>query len=172
MKYRSVIAISAMSLLTLPARAWAQAADVTFVVPVNLTQLSPDLTEVYVRCEVESGAIAGYTVNGTTYVGGRTNQLVKLPPPVGGRVSATATVRVPIVRLDVSAGNTATYRCALEGRKTGDPTLRGLHGQPTDSTFRLSPTPPSLRGSFSWVEAPTATVTPVSVTTTSPGGQP
>jgi hypothetical protein len=92
---------------------------------------------------------------------------------VGRQLVGTRTVVVSIDRVDDAAGQSASYSCSLMGHKQGrPPTEYGVFSATaTDAAFRLSPTPALITGTFPWVE-PTASVAPVNVTTTSPGGNP
>jgi hypothetical protein len=163
MKSRTWLAISAISLLTMRGVAWSQSSDVTFTVPLNLSQLSPDVRTVTVFCEVKSPAIVA---------GGSARELRRFTP-VGGRVQATATVRVAINGLDNSKGTAATYRCELKGLRSTSGLYIAFSANASDSAFRLLPDPAPLTGTFNWLDAPPpANVAPGNVTTTSPGGVP
>jgi len=59
---RSTIVV--LCVLAIPSAARAQSNDVTFTVPINLSQLSPDLRRVMVRCDIQSAAIQGTQVPG------------------------------------------------------------------------------------------------------------
>jgi hypothetical protein len=148
--------------------------SVTFNVPLNLSQLEPELTSVAVMCEVRSAALLGVSsASGLTSVS-----------PGNGRVFTTAAVVVPIPRLDDPTGKSATYVCRLFGLRTTGTTLADKlkESQTTNwelfsagaavTALRLTPDPAAIAGSFDWVEsAPTASAPP-NVTTTSPGGNP
>jgi hypothetical protein len=147
----------------MPVVVWAQAPsnDVTFRVPVRLSQVSPDIAYVNVECSVASDAIP---------IGprGASNTL----SVVDGRADAVVTVRVSIPPLDIAAGRTATYQCRLAGRSTAINVTRAFSENDPRPEFRLSPTPAPITGSFDWVEAPTANAPPPPASTTSPGGNP
>jgi len=163
MKVHACVAISAIYLFapTTPARA-QQGTRIEFVVPLNLSQLSPDIATVGVFCWVRSSTIPG----GMSYS-------IARQTPAGGRVQATVPVRVSIAQLDDPAGKSATYICELQGLRTGQNQWVKFSENASDSAFRLSPNPAPITGSFDWVQpAPLADVAPVSVTTTSPGGNP
>jgi hypothetical protein len=150
--------------------------SVTFSVPLNLSQLAPEISRVGINCEVRSSAIIGVaSVSAITRV-----------TPVDGHVHTTASVVVPIPRLDNPIGKTGTYVCRLWAGRT--PPVNSQTTEPatgaeppinwalfsagaTDSALRMVPDPPALTGSFVWAAPPTA-VAPANVTTTSPGGNP
>jgi hypothetical protein len=162
MRHRICLAILVMGLL-ISETARAQSSDVTFRVPLNLTQLSPDITHVEVRCSITSPAIPGQ--------GGHASGSSQLPV-VAGQVSATATIVVRIPLLNNPAGQTATYRCSLHGRinENGFVWMEFSNSNPRPA-FRLSPVPSPIVGSFPWVQVD-ANAPPPPASTTSPGGQP
>jgi hypothetical protein len=162
MKVRTCLAISMCVLLITAAEAQDKT-QVTFSVPLNLSQLSSDIATVGVFCTVASAAIQP---NGSSYALSRHT-------PAGGRVQTTAVVRVDITRLDDPAGKSATYRCVLRGLRTGQSVWVDFGVGASDSAFRISPNPTPITGSFDWVQAPSAVdVAPVNATTTSPNGNP
>jgi hypothetical protein len=147
---------------------------VTFSVPLNLSQLPPETIRVGVLCEVRSSAIVGVT---------SVSALTTLSP-VDGQIHTTATVIVPVPRLENPVGKTGTYVCRLmAGRTPSSPVAEAREGQeaPVDwalfsagasvAALRLTPDPAAITGSFQWSAPPTATAAP-NVTTTSPGGNP
>lgn len=164
--------IQSMCLVIWPAVTLAQSTEVTFRVPVNLTQLTTDIDQVRVVCRVNSSAIITKSESGEVidyYFGFGTPM-----PVVDGRVAASTTVVVPIPRLEDPAGKTASYWCSLQGRgRTGSAgVFSQFMGQDWPQVaLRLSPTPTPITGTFAWVEPPSATAPP-NVTTTSPGGNP
>jgi hypothetical protein len=161
--------IPSMCLVMSPAVALAQSTEVTFRVPVNLSQLTTDIKQVRVACRVDSPAIVTRSESGQAI-----NYYFGYGPPVpvaDGRVVTTATVVVPIPRLEDPAGKTATYTCFLQGSTSGGAFSQFGGASWPQVALRLSPTPTPITGSFPWVEPPTATAPP-NVTTTSPGGNP
>ena len=163
MRCRIYLAISAIGFLTLADLSWAQQNYVTFSVPVNLSQLSPDLTNVNVRCTIQSAALSG----------GSAFSIAFLTHNGSGRLVTTATVRVSISTLDISAGANATYTCSLTGQLKSGGGQQGFSANATVSAFRLSPTPAPITGSFSWLDvapAPTADAPPPPASTAPPGG--
>jgi len=158
MKMRLGWAFCAVCLLGPAASAWAQATSVKFKVPVRLSDLSPKIERVQVRCSVSSTAPGG------------TASVPQELAVTGGQVAATATVVLSFAALEDPAGKTATYNCALTGFDKTKGAWRSFREDHPEAAFRLSPTPAPITGSFAWVE-PTATA-PANVTTTSPGGNP
>ncbi len=138
---------TAVSLKTIPG-------DITFEVPLNLTRLQPDITKVNVICTIESDAFAARTIKGTAtrpQIGGQ----VELPVSAG-QIVTTARVIVPVTMTQFQyqdpAGKTANYHCELSGFSTK---ATGGGWQPftdtsTNTSFRISPTPASLTGTFVW----------------------
>jgi hypothetical protein len=168
MKCLRCLAISAVCLLGMPVVASAQASDVTFTVPVNLTQLSPEIYSVAVYCVVQSVAIQNGVSAGRRSVSA-----------VNDQVHATVSVVVPIAQVDTTRSNSATYSCSLQGaRRTGTreeqlkestPTWEYFSANASVPALRLSPNPASITGTFDWV-AIDATAPPPPATTTSPTG--
>ena len=97
-------------LLAAPASTAAQASiEITVKVPLNLTQLSPDLQKVRVSCTIQTGAIPG----------GGASQTQELPVS-GGQVVTTATLVFPLTNLDLSTtwGRNARVVCGIQGYST------------------------------------------------------
>jgi hypothetical protein len=125
-----------------PAEAQA-VGDVTFTVPLNITQLSPDITKVYVWCRITGPAIHTRSGNIQAQV-----ELV----PQGGQVVTTATVVVAWVTTDMTdpTGTQASYSCSLSGWSNSlqrSDIFREDHPTPA---FRLKPTPTEFTGTFVW----------------------
>jgi hypothetical protein len=144
-------------LLGVPAIAAAQS-DVTFSVPVKLTQLSTEISQVQVDCAVDSPGVISVRP-GARDASSTVRGYVNLPV-AGGQVVTTATVVVPI-SADVLGGGatgrivtppkgTATYRCRLTGYSTRSKTWSAFSDSSTSAAFRLTPTPADLTGSFTW----------------------
>ena len=97
-------------LLAAPASMGAQASiEITVKVPLNLTQLSPDLQKVRVSCTIQTGAIPG----------GAASQTQDLPVS-GGQVVTTAILVFPLTNLDLSTtwGRNARAVCSIQGYST------------------------------------------------------
>lgn len=129
--------------------------DVTFVVPLNLTRLAADITQVDVTCFITSEAIPAARMTRDRLMGH------VVMPVAGGRVVTTANVvvAVPQGSLVEPAGKTANYECMLSGYSTGvrdgRTTIVRAGWYPFDETragpsFRLMPMPQPITGSFNW----------------------
>lgn len=135
--------------------------DVTFEVPLNLTQVAPDISKALVTCTITSDAIAVRTRKGAAIrpqLGAQVELAVS-----AGRLVTTARVVVPVTTdrftdektgiYSDPAGKSANYHCELTGFSTKRTTGGGwgpFAAESPDTSFRLSPTPPSLTGSFVW----------------------
>lgn len=137
--------------------------DVTFEVLVNLTRPAGDITTVAVSCVISSDAIMlTRTIKGTTY---KEDLGARLELPVAAwQLVTTARVVVPVppnaftdptgAITSGPTGKTADYQCSLMGFSALPTTYGGGWNQfsadnPIES-FRLSPTPSSITGSFVW----------------------
>lgn len=126
----------------MPRSAAAQSdGGVTFSLPLNLTQLPPDIGKIVVWCQINSSAINnrnGYISKQEEYV------------PSGGQVVTTATIVVPTTDLLDPIGKQAAYTCVLSGFSNSLQkwdTFREDHPTPV---FRLKPTPADMKGTFTW----------------------
>jgi hypothetical protein len=143
MSVRTRVVISAIGLFALHGAASAQSTnDVTFRVPINLTQLSPEIGSVIVNCAISSKALPGWR----EVFGG-----AELPV-VDGRIAATATVVVQVPALDLSSSPppSAGYRCEIKGKIKDTTRVGDFRHDAQDAAFRVSPTPARLQGGFSW----------------------
>jgi len=68
----------------------------------------------------------------------------------GGQLVTTVTVVVAIPTLVNPAGQTAAYRCTLFAYSTSQRTWGSFSDSATIAAFRLSPTPMTIYGSFTW----------------------
>lgn len=121
-----------------------QVGDVTFTMPLNLTNLSPDIGKVQVTCTITSPAIPS-SQGGNPRLSGRRLIVVS-----GGQVVMTATVVVTVTSLTNPIGQNATYGCTLSGWSTSLQTWGVFDPAATTPAFRLSPAPVALTGSFAW----------------------
>jgi hypothetical protein len=141
------------------AAAQTMPADVTFEVPINLTRLAAGITQIDVACSIASDAIVGRVTRGVTYAKLAGHVVL---PVTNGRVVTTANVVVtvaPGALLD-PIGKSATYDCMLTGYSAGTRAGRTGGGVPAGwdifdqnsakPSFRVSPTPQRLTGSFTW----------------------
>jgi hypothetical protein len=164
MQVRSMIAaLTGCLLLAGTAAAQTIPGDVTFEVPINLTRLAADITKIDVTCTISSDAItATRVVRGVTNAGKLVGNVVL--PVTKGRVVTTANVVVTVApgALQDPYGkySAATYECMLTGYSAGTAGRRTGGGLPAGwgvfeessarPSFRLSPTPQRLTGSFNW----------------------
>jgi hypothetical protein len=126
-----------------PAEAQQRVGDVTFTVPLNITQLSPDITKVAVYCRITGPAI--------TTRSGNIGAQVELVPQ-GGQVVTTATVVVtwPLTDMTDPTGTQANYDCLLSGFSNSLQRWDRFYEEQATPVFRLKPTPPALTGTFTW----------------------
>jgi hypothetical protein len=153
MNSRILAATVTACLLVAPRPLGAQTtAEVTFKVPVNLTQVSPDIAKVGVSCTITSSAIPIVGRNTGTSTSGSVNKQVEIPI-AGGQLVTTATVVFAIsgtIALNDPVGKTADYRCTLSGFSTSLQTWALFDAASTQVQYRFSPTPAALTGSFVW----------------------
>jgi hypothetical protein len=121
----------------------AQVGDVTFTVPLNLTQMSPDITKVAVWCRITGPAIHTRSGNIQAQV-----ELV----PQAGQVVTTPTVVVAWVNTDMTdpTGTQASYTCSLSGFSNSLQRWDVFREDHPTPAFRLKPTPTELTGTFVW----------------------
>jgi hypothetical protein len=141
----------------------AQSNDVTFRVPVNLTNLAPTISHIQVECRVASTAIPP-SDSGSTVRTGRVTY-----PVTGGQFVQTVVVVVEIPALDNPAGKQANYSCELRGRANNSGMFETFRENHTNPDFRISPDPKLIGGTFDWVTVD-ATAPPPPASTTSPTG--
>lgn len=149
---RTFAMIVTACLLAAPVSSVAQttSADVTFRLPLNLTQMSPDIATIAVFCRIESIAIPPARPNArdASPMGTRSKQ--EELAVSGGQLVATATVVVPVSGLDNPFGKTATYDCSITGFSTSLQRWDLFAESHATAAFRLSPTPQRITGSFIW----------------------
>jgi hypothetical protein len=154
--------VAAIALLVLPAAARAQSSDVTLRMPINLTQLSPDIERVRISCKVTSTAISN--------PGGEV-QNSQFFTVAAGQVQAIATIVVGIPTLDNPAGKSASYLCWLMGWDRVQSRWDMFRPNSAHVAFRVSPSlEDSLTGSFDWVSATANAPPPPATTAPPPGG--
>jgi hypothetical protein len=141
----------------------ASSNTITFTVPVNLTQLLPDVTRVRVGCEIHSVAI---TVNRQSVKGqppgsgpGIVSNSVEVPVS-GGQVVTTATVVVSVAGvLEDPVGKAASAICFITGYSNSLQRWVGFNhcqsnGIPdcTEAAFRVTPPAFQLNNTvqFTW----------------------
>jgi hypothetical protein len=120
-------------------------ADVTFVVPLNLTRIPATVIQVYLQCSIESYAF-GYRPGSRP---GVALAMVELQPSAGSVVTtAQVVVPVPLPTAQSYAGQQASYTCEVWGH-TASGQDGGFTAQSTNATFKMTPTP-SIMGTFVW----------------------
>ena len=126
-----------------PAEAQQRVGDVTFTVPLNITQMSPDITKVAVWCKITGPAI--------TTRSGNIGAQVELVPQ-GGQVVTTATIVIPWPLTDMTdpTGTQASYSCSLSGFSNSLQRWDIFREDHPTPAFRLKPTPTELTGTFVW----------------------
>ena len=137
--------------VTAQAQGVTVATNITFTMPVNLTQLHPDLVKVKFFCAITSSAL-------TYPLGTNPFNQNPLPPPVdevwvtNGQVVNTMRVVVPIAKewLNNPIGKTADYTCVLVGFSKSLNRWDGFSETATDPVFYLKPAPPVIQRSFVW----------------------
>lgn len=147
----TIVLACAVSVPTL-AFAQAQTVDtaVTFNIPVNLTNLSPDIERVRVGCMIQSPAL---TI--PSAIGNAMASPEKLPGDetyvVLGTVQATMQVVFPIQTgwLNDPVGKSAHYLCGLLGFSKSQQRWQ-VFGAGQTGAFQLTPPPPALEGDFTW----------------------
>ncbi|HLG54152.1 MAG TPA: hypothetical protein VI485_02400 [Vicinamibacterales bacterium] len=148
MNSRMQSAVLAACVLALPVASAAQSSDVTFRVPLNLRQLSSDISRISVYCTLESAALTrGVVIKGAT--GGRVQKQEEFPV-TGGQLVTTAVVVLPIGNLDNPVGKPAFYSCQLGGFSTSQKSWDIFSETSAKAAFRLSPSPMTITGSFNW----------------------
>ena len=126
----------------------AQTSNLTFRVPLNLTQLPSDLTSVRIECVVQSAALANAGIASHQMPHGKTDISVS-----NGQVVTTTEVVVPVssdTLIQANAvGTSASYECRLMGAFTSNSSYVYLD-QAGSGVARLSPLPAKLTGTFTW----------------------
>jgi len=138
MRTRSLVAIAVAGLLA-STRAAAEIVPyliqvATFVVPINLTNLSPDMPKVGVNCSAMAGPVLVTT------------------PVIDGKVNTVLEVKVP---LPEPKGARLTYFCnlILFGRTgSGEEivTFADSVGTAGPKEFQITPVPPVYKGEIIW----------------------
>lgn len=123
--------------------------SVTFLVPVNLTQLSSDLERVRALCVVMPSAVL--TPQPLPY-NAPSPILMTEALVVSGQMITTLRTEFPILSgwLQNAIGQQATYQCELQGYSKSLDRWSPFSETAQDAVFRLKPTPATLQGSFVW----------------------
>jgi len=132
--------------------------DVTFEVPLNLTRLAPDITNVMVTCGITSDAFPMRKLRGVAVKQPQGAQ-VELPVSAGQLVT-TARVVVPItadkfmdpvtmIRQDPT-GKPADYQCDIMGFSTKVGVWQPFDQKAPVASLQVSPSPVPITGTFTW----------------------
>ena len=134
-----------MACLTAPSSSAAQTtqAEVTLKVPVNLTQLGPDVSKIIVGCSIRSDAI---TTGGTNREVTRTQEL----PVSGGAVVTTASIVFSFTGLDNPVGKSASIVCSLNGWSASQGTWTQFTPGAANPAFRTTTTVSMIDASYTW----------------------
>lgn len=143
MKPQPILAVLAICLLAAPASGAAQTVQttVTLVVPLNLTQISPEVTKVLVTCAIKSIALTGKS-QGT--------MMQEVIPLSGGQLVTTVTLVFPVTGLDNPVGKDATVTCSLSGFSPQSEKWFQFEDNSASLAFRTKPSLPSISASFVW----------------------
>ncbi len=122
--------------------------SVTFLVPVNLTQLSPDLEKIRVSCTILPDLVLN------TYY---TPRPAGIPIPTleavvtSGRVVTTLSIEVYVVSVPPTAiGQQSDYQCSIDGYSKSLQRWGFFSATATDAAFRLTPAPGPINGKITW----------------------
>ena len=122
--------------------------SVTFMVPVNLTGLSPDLEKIRVNC-----TILPDTVLNTYYTSRPAGIPISQVEAVvtGGQVLTTLSVEYYVVSVPPTAiGKESYYTCSIQGYSKSLQRWGFFSDTATDAVFRLTPTPMPINGKIVW----------------------
>ena len=150
MRLLSAFALATMVVAGSPGEGSAQsmAAELAFKVPINMTQLSPDIAKLRLLCSVSSDAI-------TT----ATNRIVSAPSQeftvTGGQYISTATVVFSFTALDNPVGKIGFVTCHLFGSLTSSPTVfNAFSTTATNPAYKISTssglTTLTINDQFTW----------------------
>ncbi len=150
MKSRILAATVAACVLTTPVTGLAQTSPlvITFQVPLNLKDVSADITNVKVTCMVHGDEAIGMQRKATANWADEKEVEV----PVSGGALAT-TVAVPVTISDTSnatVGTSANYACSLTGFSSSLQRWSEFSETAESAPFRLIPAPQPIAGSFVW----------------------
>ena len=139
--------------LAISATVSAQSSDVTIRVPLSLTQLAPDISKVRVLCAIRSSVVRVVTTidrYGNAIAGPMADREL---PISGGQAVVTLDLAVPIPPSSFtgpSVGQNATWECGLTGFSTSGNRWDAFNATHANPAFRLSPTPGTITGNFTW----------------------
>jgi len=144
----AVFALALCAPRALAAQTGTLETSVTFLVPVNLTQLSPDLEKVRALCCVLPSTVMIPNLP----PGFPLPVLMTEAPVVSGQVNTTLRSEYLVFSgsLQNAVGKQADYSCTLQGYSKSLQRWDEFSDTAQDAVFRLRPTPPTLQGSFVW----------------------
>jgi hypothetical protein len=130
---------------------------VTFTLPVNLTQLSPDLERVRFICMIQPGQVLIYPPALTQAMGTTTSTTIaSWPnrddlPVVSGKAVGTMRIVYPLATewFVNPIGQTANYSCGLVGYSTSLQRWEVFSATSPIPAFKLDPVP-MFHGTFVW----------------------
>lgn len=134
----------------MPVAGFAQTSPlvITFQVPLNLTQLSTDITKIRVSCLVAKSEQTGAERVATRYWADE--KQVEIPVS-GGELATTVSVPVSISGdANTTVGTNANYSCNLIGFSQSLQRWDLFSDAPEAAPFRLIPSPQTIGGSFTW----------------------
>ena len=154
-RFSAALAVTFLATATIASAQIAQYAstNVTFRVPLNLTQLAPDISRVRVACTISSPVLRVVTLTDPY------GRLVQAPLGAletrtsGGQLVTTLAVVVSVPSTGFTGpavGQSASYQCWLEGFSQSGNKMEAFSASHTNPAFRLSPNPVPLTGSFTW----------------------
>lgn len=147
MRSRILLSVMVVQALLVPSGAidaQTVSAEVTIKVPVNLTQLGPDVGKVVVACNIQSSAIT----NGSPNVN-EVNRFTDVPVS-GGQVVTTVTLVFSLTQLNNPVGKTAAVLCNLTGWSTSQQAYVQFGPNSPNPSFRTTTNPPDLNSTFVW----------------------
>jgi hypothetical protein len=149
---RILAAIVTASLLAAAVTSVAQttSGDVTFELPLNLTQVSSDIVKVQVACSITSEAIPPNTPTPDGRLIGKLANQIELPVTRGQLVTTARIVIATAGALNDPIGKSATYDCSILGFSQSQQSWNRFEENSGIPAFRLTPTPARLTGSFTW----------------------
>jgi hypothetical protein len=125
-----------------PPAVTAQAqAQVTLNVPVNLTQLSPDITKIRVGCSIRSEAIT---------VAGSTVAVTQETAITGGQFVATVPILFNLTGLDSPTGKIAYVSCFVDGWNAVEQGWGYFMKDQASQAFRTNVTLYDYSSTFRW----------------------
>lgn len=134
-----------IAVMTGPAPSVAQttSAQVTLTVPVDLTNLGPDITKVRVGCSIGSNAITNGNANREII---QTQEI----PASGGVVKTQASLVFNFTQLNNPVGQTANVVCSLMGWSQSQQKWDQFTGAHPDPSFRTNATISLITTAFVW----------------------